>query len=166
MRIVPTTSCPTEVPRFARLQVEAWGHLYPHLTVDRAERDLLVGHDPVESEADPATMCRAWFAVDADDTAMGVVMLLGSGELEPADEAELPGPFLAGLVVAPQWRERGVATGLVSFVIRHARDLGLSNLRLVTEHEVGFYERRGWRVERQVTLNSVLNTVMITTLAP
>lgn len=166
MRIVPTISSPEEIPRFARLQVGSWGHLYPRLTVERAERDLRTGDDHPETPDDPSRLCRAWFALDADGAAMGVIMLLGSGELEEADEAELPGPWLAGLVVAPEFREQGVATALVEFVIDQAHRMGLPRLRLVTEHEVDFYERRGWRVERRVTLNSVPNTVMITTLDP
>lgn len=165
MRIVPTASAPSHIPRFARLQVDAWGHLYPKLTVERAESDLRTEpeHDP---DADVSSLCRAWFALDADGAAMGVVMLLGSGELEPADEAELPGPWLAGLVVAPEFRQRGVASALMDFAMNGARELHIDRLRLVTEHEVGFYERRGWKIERRVTLNSIPNTVMVTTLRP
>ena len=164
MRIVPTISSPEEIPRFARLQVESWGHLYPRLTVERAERDLRTSDDHRDAPEDRSELCRAWFALDADGAAMGVVMLLGSGELEEADEVDLPGPWLAGLVVAPEFRERGVATALVEFVIDQARRMGLPRLRLVTEHEVEFYRRRGWTAEREVTLNSIPNTVMVITL--
>ena len=57
-----------------------------------------------------------------------------------------------------------MASALIDFAMNSARELHIDRLRLVTEHEVDFYERRGWRIERPVTLNSVPNTVMVTTL--
>ena len=70
MRIVPTASAPSQIPRFARLQVDAWGHLYPKLTVERAESDLRT--DPErDPAADMSSLCRAWFALDEDGGAMG-----------------------------------------------------------------------------------------------
>jgi len=165
MRIVPTASAPSHIRRFACLQVDAWGHLYPNLTVERAESDLRTEPDE-DLGAVMSSLCRAWFALDEDGGAMGVVMLLGSGELEPSDEAELPGPWLAGLIVAPEFRQRGVASALMAFAMNSARELHIDRLRLVTEHAVDFYERRGWTIERRVTLNSIPNTVMVTTLRP
>ena len=96
----------------------------------------------------------------------GTLELLLPGEVEPDDALELPGPWLAGLIVDPRSRREGVASALINFVTAKAKDMGFERLRLVTEHEVSFYERRGWVREREVTLNSVPNTVMFTTLSP
>lgn len=161
MRFIPSASLPHAVGRIAQLQIDSWGHLYPSASVERSTYDLLHNHwDP----AQPETVRYAWFAVDDDDTALGVAMLVFDGEVEPADEAELPGPWFAGLVVEPSARSRGIGTALLHHVMSSAHDMGFSRLRLVTESKADFYEQRGWTFERVVTLNSIPNTVMFTTL--
>jgi len=161
LTIVPSCTLPEAAPHFARQQFEAWGHLYPQSSIEQSTFDLRAELSP---STDLALLRMAWFALDADDQPLGVIMLLGGGEVEPNDAIELPGPWLAGLIVDPGSRRQGVASALISFAIETARDISFERLRLVTEHEVSFYERRGWTREREVTLNSVPNTVMFTTL--
>ncbi len=163
LTIVPSCALPEAAPHFARLQFHAWGHHYPHSSIEQSTFDLRAELSPT---TDLALLRMAWFALDADDQPLGVIMLLGGGEVEPDDAIELPGPWLAGLIVDPHSRRQGVASALINFVTSTARDIGFERLRLVTEHEVSFYERRGWIREREVTLNSVPNTVMFTTLTP
>lgn len=163
LTIVPSYSRPEAAPHFARLQFDAWGHHYPHSSIEQSTIDLRAELSPT---TDRELLRMAWFALDTDDSPLGAIMLLGSGEVEPDDAIELTGPWLAGLIVDPRSRRQGVASALIDFVTAKARDMGFERLRLVTEHEVSFYERRGWVREREVTLNSVPNTVMFTTLAP
>jgi len=163
LTIVPACSRPEAAPHFARLQFEAWGHLYPHSSIEQSTFDLRAELSPT---TDFALLRMAWFALDANEQPLGAIMLLGGGEVEPDDAIELPGPWLAGLIVDPHSRRQGVASTLIDFVTAKAKDMGFERLRLVTEHEVSFYERRGWVREREVTLNSVPNTVMFTTLTP
>ncbi len=158
---IPSARLPNAADHFAQLQNDEWGHLYPDGSVARSRFDLL--HNRYD-ESDLTTLRLAWFACDAKGTALGVAMLVGDGEVEPSDEPELPGPWFAGLIVDPSFRNQGVGSALVDFVATQARRLGFHRLRLVTEHEVEFYERRGWKQERQVMLNSVPNTVMVSTL--
>jgi GNAT superfamily N-acetyltransferase len=106
----------------------------------------------------------AWFACNDEGEPLGVAMLVGDGEVEPHDERDLEGPWFAGLVVDPAIRRQGVGAALLNFVTEQGRSLGFQRLRLVTEHKTTFYEQRGWTVEREVTLNSVPNTVMFITL--
>ncbi|MBJ7308009.1 MAG: GNAT family N-acetyltransferase [Acidimicrobiia bacterium] len=163
LTIVPSYSRPEAAPHFARLQFDAWGHHYPHSSIEQSTFDLRAEFSPT---TDLALLRMAWFALDTDDSPLGVIMLLGGGEVEPNDALELPGPWLAGLIVDPRSRREGVASALINFVTAKAKEMGFERLRLVTEHEVSFYERRGWIREREVTLNSVPNTVMFTTLTP
>lgn len=162
MRFVPTSQRPDAASHFAEMQLHEWGHLYPNASVERSRHDLL--NNRWDGSTLPSLRL-AWFALDDAGVPLGVAMLVGDGEVEPADEAELPGPWFAGLVVDPRFRERGVATALLEHVKDEARSLGFDHLRLVTEHEASFYERRGWTTERMVELNSVPNTVMFATLA-
>lgn len=161
MEFVPSAAIPEAAQRFAELQILEWGHLYPDGSVERSKFDLL--HNRYD-EADLTTLRLAWFACNEAVEPLGVAMLVGNGEVEQPDEHEFPGPWFAGLVVDPVFRKQGVGTALLDFVTNQARGFGFHRLRLVTEHEVAFYERRGWKPERQVTLNSVPNTVMISTL--
>jgi GNAT superfamily N-acetyltransferase len=163
MNFKPTSSIPGAVSHFANLQFEAWGHLYPEASTERSRSDLLRNR---WDASDPVSLRLAWFALDDGDQPLGVIMLVSDGEVEPNDAIELPGPWLAGLIVDPRFRRQGVASALIEFVTSTARDMGFEYLRLVTEHEDSFYERRGWVRERVVTLNSVPNTVMFTTLKP
>ena len=163
MHFVPSATKPEVAQRFAELQYSEWGHLYPDGSVERSKQDLLHNRfDP----SNLASLRLAWFACNDEDLPLGVAMLVGDGEVEPLDAVDLEGPWFAGLVVDPLFRRQGVGEALLSFVIEHARDLGFQRLRLVTEHEATYYERRGWTVERHVTLNSVPNTVMFITLEP
>lgn len=54
------------------------------------------------------------------------------------------GPWLAGLVVAPGARGRGIGTALVRAVEAHGRALGVENLYLYTWAASRFYELLGW----------------------
>ena len=161
MRFVPSAAIPEAAEHFAQLQNREWGHLYPGGSVELSKFDLL--HNRYD-EADLTTLRLAWFACNDADEPLGVAMLVGNGEVEQNDEPEFPGPWFAGLVVDPAFRKQGVGAALLDFVTNQARNYGFRRLRLVTEHEVAFYERRGWTSERQVMLNSVPNTVMISTL--
>ena len=163
MIFTPTATLPESADHFARLQFREWGHLYPTASVERSKADLLNNR---WDENDLGSLRLAWYATDSSGTPLGVAMLVGDGEVEPRDEIELEGPWFAGLVVDPAFRGQGVGAALLSFVVEQARTFGFHRLRLVTEHESAFYERRGWTTERIVTLNSVPNTVMFITLSP
>jgi GNAT superfamily N-acetyltransferase len=53
-------------------------------------------------------------------------------------------PWLAGLFVHPEHRDRGVGTALTRFCEAEAAALGVRTLYLYTERAEGFYQRRGW----------------------
>jgi len=161
MQFVPSADLPEAAQRFAELQYREWGHLYPDASIERSKFDLLHNN---YNRSDLESLRLAWFACNGEGDPLGVAMLVGGGEVEPRDEVDLEGPWFAGLVVDPAFRRQGVGAALLDFVMNQARAFGFHRLRLVTEHEVDFYERRGWRSERQVILNSVPNTVMISTL--
>ena len=160
LRIVTARERPGDAPRLAALQRNEWGHLYPTESLDDAIADLLAWRDdPLQ----PDDLLLSWFAV-VDDTVVGVVMLRGTGELEHEDAIRLPGPWLAGLVVEPEHRGRGIASALIDHVIAEAGRRSIERLRLVTEHEAEFYERRGWTFDCTVTLAGHPNSVLMTTL--
>lgn len=53
-------------------------------------------------------------------------------------------PWLAGLVVAPKHRRRGIGAALVRAVETHAATVGVNDLYLYTWQSRDFYAARGW----------------------
>lgn len=77
--------------------------------------------------------------------------LLGSAMLIAHDmdgQMELS-PWLAGVVVSPDHRDRGIGTALVRRTVSEARALGLSQLHLYTIRQERFYEQLGWEIVRR-----------------
>jgi GNAT superfamily N-acetyltransferase len=161
MNYVTTASFAAAADRFEALQYAEWGHLYPGSSLDQYREGLL---NNCWNGSDLESLNLAWFALDDTGEPLGVAMLVGDGEVEHGATNLLEGPWFAGLVVDPRFRRRGIGAALLDFVTEQARSLGFQRLRLVTEHSTAFYERRGWTVDQEVTLNSIPNTVMFITL--
>ncbi len=94
------------------------------------------------SAADRLPLCRV--AMDALEP-VGVVNLIDYDDPNP----RVGTPWLAGLVVAPAWRGRGLGSRLVRAVLADARRLGESELFLGTDGPE-FYRRLGAVVYQQL----------------
>jgi GNAT superfamily N-acetyltransferase len=55
-------------------------------------------------------------------------------------------PWLGGLLVLPQWRNRGVGTMLMHRATEEARRLNVPRLYLWTHSAEGLYQKLGWQV--------------------
>jgi len=55
-------------------------------------------------------------------------------------------PWLGGLLVLPQWRNRGMGTTLMRRATEEARRLNVSQLYLWTHTAEGLYHKLGWQV--------------------
>ena len=75
---------------------------------------------------------------------VGVVNLIDYDDPNP----RVGRPWLAGLVVVPAWRGRGLGTRMVQAVLDDARRLGETEVFLGTDGP-SFYERQGARVHQQ-----------------
>jgi predicted N-acetyltransferase YhbS len=94
------------------------------------------------NSADAIPLCL--IALSGDEP-VGVVNLVDNDD----DHHREWHPWLAGLVVEPAWRGRGVGTELVQALLRHARRLGCSRVYLGTDGP-GFYARLGAVVHQPV----------------
>lgn len=79
------------------------------------------------------------------DTPVGVANLIDYDDPNP----RVGRPWLAGLVVVPAWRGRGLGSRLVRAVIEDAKRLGERELFLGTDGP-GFYLRLGAQVQQQL----------------
>ena len=64
-------------------------------------------------------------------------------EIDPVHELT---PWLAGLFVAPEFRDRSIGREFVSAIESHARSVGCDRLHLYTSGAETYYARLGWRV--------------------
>lgn len=75
--------------------------------------------------------------------------------------------LLRSLVVAPDFRGRGLGDALVDAIEAHARSAGLASLTLLTQTAAALFKRRGYAViARSQAPASVLSSSEFTTLCP
>ncbi len=67
-------------------------------------------------------------------------------EIDPVHELT---PWLAGLYVAPEFRNRSIGRELVAAIEGHARERGCKRLHLYTSGAEAYYFRLGWRVSER-----------------
>lgn len=74
--------------------------------------------------------------------------LLVREEIDPVHDVS---PWLAGLVVAEQFRGKGIGAALVRTIEAHAVEAGVGTLYLYADTAEPFYLARGWVVEDRAT---------------
>ena len=94
------------------------------------------------NSADALPLCRV--AID-NGVPVGVANLIDYDDPNP----RVGRPWLAGVVVVPGWRGRGLGTRLVQTLLQDARLLGETEVFLGTDSP-RFYERLGARVHQQL----------------
>ncbi|MFR0822637.1 MAG: GNAT family N-acetyltransferase [Clostridia bacterium] len=62
-------------------------------------------------------------------------------------------PWLAGLYVKEEYREKGIGTFLQNKAIESSRKLGYEKLYLITNHE-NYYEKNGWKFLEKAPLGN------------
>lgn len=87
---------------------------------------------------------------------LGSAMLIGHDKDGRVDFS----PWLAGLVVSPYHRGRGIGTALISRAIAEAKVLGIATLHLYASTREEFYSRLGWGAVNRVSYRGVSVTVM------
>lgn len=73
--------------------------------------------------------------------------------------------WLSNLFVTPEWRQQGVASGLIAGVKQFAHELGMPDLWLTATDQAEFYHRRGWQLVRRAKLGGRWVHVMSHALA-
>ena len=132
---------PEFVSTLATWHRREWGYLRPDETLEiRTAR--------IRERAGRRQVPTVLVASDGD-------ILLGAAMLVKHDmESRLRlFPWLAGVVVAPEHRRRGIGASLVERAVSEARALGFPMLYLYTFGDGRYYTRLGWRfIERSTYL--------------
>ncbi|QID17686.1 GNAT family N-acetyltransferase [Nitrogeniibacter mangrovi] len=122
-----------------------------------------------EFTPDPQTQARGLAAI-VDDPARGVILVartptrvVGMVNLLWSLSTALGAPvaLFEDLIVAPDWRARGVGTALVEAAIGAARAHGCRRVTLLTDHDnlaaQGFYTQRGFRMSTMRPMRLMLD---------
>jgi GNAT superfamily N-acetyltransferase len=128
---------PRFVARLAALHHAQWSRLLPGWTPEDAGRELAehTGGDRI-----PTTRVAL-----VDGELAGSVSLLANDD----ERIRRWTPWLASLLVLPEFRGRGLGAALVREAVSTAARLGVGRLYLYTDDAAAFYERLGWsHVER------------------
>ncbi len=134
--IIPLRECPDYAPVLAYWSYNLWYRSRPidYNTIIKAYRQRASGEK----------MPLAWVAIE-EEMPVGMVSLKEDDLWSRKDL----NPWLASLYTVPEFRNRGIAAGLINAVVAGARELGCDRLYLFLGHgeerDLGaYYGKRGW----------------------
>lgn len=126
------------IAQLARWHHDEWLHLNPGATLEsRLKR--------YQSSVSNSNLPELFVAFNGET-------LLGSATLakNDMDTREFLTPWLASLYVATEYREHGVASTLIEYVLSYAKQHEFKNIYLFTEDQTDFYQHRGWHLIESV----------------
>jgi predicted N-acetyltransferase YhbS len=128
------------VPRRAALHHAQWSWIDPDWTLDEARSNLEIH---TAGTAVPTTLVAF---VDGE--------LAGSVSLLQNDHSRIRrwSPWLASLLVLPEFRCRGIGARLVNEAVAIAARFGIPRLYLYTDDAAAFYARLGWSMVERVDM--------------
>ena|SRR5687768_928852 len=140
---------PEAVPMLARLHHEQWRAVTPHLTI----ADRIAGFQSRMQRQQVPT----GFVAVVDGTVAGMACLVAH-DMETRPELT---PWLATVLVAPEYRRRGIGSALSERVAVEGRVLGFPQLYLVTFDKTGLYARLGWSEMERTEFLGLPATIMV-----
>lgn len=139
IRIENLADHPDLAPVLAAWVYGEWGHLLP----ERTEEMLVVAF---RQRSTPHVIPESFVAL-AGDRPVGMASLIEDDMKTRPDLS----PWLAAVYVLPEFRNRGVGSGLVRAVMAEAMALDVEQLYLFTPDQEAFYRRLSWRtLERAI----------------
>lgn len=136
------------IPTLAQWHHDQWHTITPHLTV----ADRIAGFRSRMRRLDVPT----GFVAVLDEVVVGMACLVAH-DMETRPELT---PWLATVLVAPDYRGRGIGSALSERVVAEGRALAFPKLYLVTFNKTSFYARLGWNTVEQTEYLGLPATIM------
>lgn len=136
------------VSEIAEQRYRHFGYLAPEL-------DLSDFHEGLQSHLNLDQLPIAYVALE-DDKFAGIFCLR---ECDMETHPHLT-PWLGGVLVHPDKRNRGIGESLVKAAEAHAKSLGFDRLYLFTIDKAEWYAKLGWNIIEQTTYEGHPATVM------
>lgn len=130
------TNRPTFIPELALWSWREWQDVYEQRG-QTLQHSLKNYQDRMNSDRLPLTLVALH-----DSSLVGMV----SVKFHDMDTRPDLDPWLGGLFVLPQWRNRGIGTMLMHRATQEARRLNVSELYLWTASAESLYRKLGWQV--------------------
>lgn len=137
MKIALLADYPDEVRTVARWHWEEWGHLNPNGSFDLTP-------EKVSKRVNRDRVPLAYLALEGGSP-VGTASLV-EHDMEGREDLS---PWLAGVYVHPDYRNRGVASRLILRICDVAESFGLSELFLYTNTANELYGKLGWNEIRE-----------------
>lgn len=137
------------IPVLARWSHEQWSALYPKRTLADVEQLMLR-----RSRRKRLPLCLLGLI---NDCVIGMVSL----KIHDLESRQDLSPWLAGLYVKKEMRNRGAGTELVKAIEQKAQQLQIKTLYLYTPDAAGFYSKLGWTVLEKTVWNNHPVTLML-----
>ena len=138
MKIVPLSARPDAIPVIAAWYYEEWGSLNPGLNASAIAQELKVYSENTH-------LPQVVLVVNGPEIVAAAEINLFQVKLFPDYEH-----WLKGVYVAPERRNKGVASKLIKATIEVARSYNVSELYLQTERlDGGIYAKHGWVAMQQ-----------------
>jgi GNAT superfamily N-acetyltransferase len=142
-------NCPELMDELARLSWKEWQEIYQQRK-QTLENSLKNYRERTNTDRLPLTLVavRARHGQSLTELAVNRRELVGMVSLKFHDMDTRPDldPWLGGLLVLPEWRNRGVGTMLTHRATEEARRLNISRLYLWTHTAEELYHKLGWQV--------------------
>ena len=129
-------NCPELIGEVARLSWKEWQEIYQQRE-QTLEHCLKNYQERMNTDRLPLTLVAL-----LDAKLIGMVSL----KFHDMDTRPELDPWLGGLLVLPEWRNRGVGTKLMHRATEEARRLNVPRLYLWTHSAEGLYQKLGWQV--------------------
>jgi len=143
-------NCPELVDELARLSWEEWQEVYQQRK-QTLEDTVKIYRGRMNTDRLPLTLV----ALQASEL-VGMVSL----KFHDMDTRPDLDPWLGGLLVLPEWRNRGMGTTLMRRATEEARRLNVSQLYLWTHTAEGLYYKLGWQVVERTNYFGKKSVVM------
>lgn len=148
MDIVDLKEIPEIIPKLVEWHHAQWAYLNPGSTLEKRleKTKRYLCDEPIPS---------TFVAVDSGD-------VLGSAAIieHDMDTRMEYSPWLASVYVAPEHREKGIGSKLVSYIMSFAKKNNTNNLYLFTPDKEQFYKRLGWNTIHLEPFNEVEVCIM------
>src|SRR5262245_38439004 len=143
-------NCPELVDELARLSWGEWQEVYQQRK-QTLEGTVKIYRGRMNTDRLPLTLV----ALQAGEL-VGMVSL----KFHDMDTRPDLDPWLGGLLVLPEWRNRGMGTTLMRRATQEARRLNVSQLYLWTHTAEGLYHKLGWQVVERTNYFGKKSVVM------
>jgi len=129
---------PELVPTIAQWLHREWGYYDPHQTL---ETKISALSEQLQTNSLPLAL-----------VAMVRDQPVGTASLRLDDLPDRPdlSPWLAGVYVVPEHRNKGIASALCKRIAAEASRLGIVQLYLCTEDQENLYRKLGWSVHERL----------------